>query len=322
MKKLVPILAIILAVTAFWFRDRWLPQTPGQSTYLGYVEGETVLIGAPQAGRLMDVAVNKGEQVKAGEVLFQIDDGVAAAQVSQAEAAVTTAEKSMGDLLTGKRPDELASIQAQITEAQASLDLAEKDLARTTDLAGTGTAAQQRLDQAKSQAAVYRAQIAQYQALLDAAKLPARPDAIAAAQSRIQEAKAALEGSRHALGLLAPKAPADAEVDDRFFDPGEWVQAGQPVISLLPPGAITLRFFVPEDKLAAAQPGVNIRFNCDGCGGPYAAVITHVADQPEFTPPVIYSQSTRAKLVFRAEAKPEPAATLRPGLPIDVEPLP
>ena len=70
-----------------------------------------------------------------------------------------------------------------------------------------------------------------------------------------------------------------------------------------------------------AQPGLAVRFNCDGCNGPLSATITRVANQPEYTPPVIYSQSARAKLVFRVEAKPDQGALLRPGLPIDVEPL-
>ncbi len=85
---------------------------------------------------------------------------------------------------------------------------------------------------------------------------------------------------------------------------------------------MTLRFFVPEPLLAAAQPGRTIRFKCDGCDGFKSAVISHVASQPEYTPPVIYSETARAKLVYLVEAKPDAVdPQLRPGLPIEVEPL-
>ena len=104
---------------------------------------------------------------------------------------------------------------------------------------------------------------------------------------------------------------------------GEWVGAGQPVVSLLPPNAVTLRYFVPEAALAKAQPGTSIHFTCDGCGPEMAATITHVETSPEFTPPVIYSQGARAKLVFLVEARPDSIdPLLRPGLPIEVEPTP
>ena len=85
--------------------------------------------------------------------------------------------------------------------------------------------------------------------------------------------------------------------------------------------AVTLRYFVPEAALAKAQPGASIHFTCDGCGAEKTATITHVAATPEYTPPVIYSQKARAKLVFLVEARPDAIdPRLRPGLPIEVEP--
>ena len=114
----------------------------------------------------------------------------------------------------------------------------------------------------------------------------------------------------------------DAAVDDVFFRQGEWVAAGQPVVSLLAPANIGIRFFVPEAALAKAVPGTRITFHCDGCAGAKSAIILHVASTPEYTPPVIYSEGARTKLVFMAEAVPEAHDNeLRPGLPIAVEPL-
>jgi HlyD family secretion protein len=92
------------------------------------------------------------------------------------------------------------------------------------------------------------------------------------------------------------------------------------VVSLLPPGNVKIRFYVPEPMLGAIRPGQTVRFACDACGSTQNATVTFVADRAEFTPPVLYSKENRAKLVFLVEARPvsEVAARLNPGQPVDV----
>lgn len=323
MKRLIlPILIVALAVTAFMFRERWLPQPPGQFNYLGYVEGETTLVGAPQAGRLVAVTVEKGQDVKEGAPLFALDPAQARSEVARAEAALAAARATRDNLLTGRRQEEIDVIRAQIAQAEASLGLAQKELQRASTLASTGTAAQSRLDQAQEQVNLYQSRLVELKASEQVASLPARAPEIDAATSRVAEAEAQLAQAAERLSDLTPAAPAAASVDDVFFKAGEWVGAGQPVVSLLRPSDVTLRFFVPETALARARPGAPIRFRCDGCDGFRSAVISHVASQPEYTPPVIYSETARAKLVYLVEAKPgEGDPQLRPGLPIEVEPL-
>lgn len=323
MKKLIPLVIVALAVTAFYFKERWLPQPPGQANYLGYVEGETILIAAPQAGRIVARPAVKGGEITKGGIVFSLDPAVAEAEVARGVAAIHTAEAQLANLLTGKREPELEATRAQRQEAEAGLELANKELRRAATLANSGTAAQSRLDQAEAAVAQYQARIAQFDATETAGHLAARDAEIEAARSRITEAEASAAQARHKLADLSPISPVDAKVDNTFFDVGEWVIAGQPVASLLPPDAITLRFFVPEQALAKAQPGTAIHFTCDGCGETKTATISNVAATPEFTPPVIYSQGARAKLVFLVEARPSAAdPLLRPGLPIEVEPLP
>jgi HlyD family secretion protein len=323
MKKFIPVLIIALAVVAFYFRDLWLPQPPGQANYLGYVEGETVMIAAPQAGRISTRPATKGAPIKKGETVFSLDPGVAAAEQARAEAAVQTAQAQLDNLLTGKRDPELDQIRAQRREAEASLALAKAELLRTLSLTTTGTNSRVSLDQAQSTVSQYEARIAQFHAAEAAAKLAARGPEIEAARWKVKEAEASAEQAQAKLVELSPAAPVDALVENTFFEVGEWVGAGQPVVSLLPPNAVTLRYFVPEAALAKAQPGTSIHFTCDGCGPEKTATITHVETSPEFTPPVIYSQGARAKLVFLVEAQPNAIdPLLRPGLPIEVEPTP
>ena len=321
MKRFIPIVIVALAVTMFWYRDLWLPQPAGRASYLGYIEGETILIAAPIAGRVASRPVERGALVTEGSPVFSLDRVVADADLSRAEAALLAAAASYDNLLTGKRAPELAQIEAQRREAEANLVLARKELARARTLANSGTAAQSRLDTAEADVARYEMRVAQAKAAADAAALPARDKEIDAARAHVAEAEAAVAAARQRLGDLEPRAPRSARVEDTFFEVGEWVNAGQPVVTLLPPDAVKLRFFVPEPVVARAQPGKTVTFTCDGCGDARQAVITSVASVPEYTPPVIYSQEARSKLVFRVEARPASPAGLLPGLPVAVEPL-
>jgi HlyD family secretion protein len=109
-------------------------------------------------------------------------------------------------------------------------------------------------------------------------------------------------------------------VADTFFRVGEWVNAGQPVVALLPPSGLRARFFVPEAELGALKIGQAVALRCDGCGEPINARIDFIATRAEYTPPVIYSNAQRARLVFMVEARPDvkDAMRLKPGQPLDV----
>jgi HlyD family secretion protein len=109
-------------------------------------------------------------------------------------------------------------------------------------------------------------------------------------------------------------------IADTLFVPGEWVPAGAPVVSVLPPGNVKVRFFVAETRLGALRVGQKVALACDGCAAPIAASISFIAPQAEYTPPVIYSRDNRAKLVFLVEARPDAqdAVKLHPGQPVDV----
>lgn len=144
-----------------------------------------------------------------------------------------------------------------------------------------------------------------------------RTDELRSAQA---QAAAQVRVLREQLANKSVRIPAAGEVTETYYRPGEWVPAGQPVLSLLPDDKRRIRFFVPETVIATLHTGHTITASCDSCGDPIAATINFIAAQAEYTPPVIYSQGTREKLVFRIEAVPaaQDAPRLRPGLPVDV----
>lgn len=323
MKRLVPLIIIALAVAAYLLRDHWLPQTPGQNAWLGAVDARLTLVSPLAAGRLAELNVQKGVVVKAGDVLFTQDGTVALAQVAQAEAAVTTAQQSLKDLQSGKRPEELAIYDRQLEAAKANLYLAQQNYLRADTLNNRGITAQAQFDAALNAIDVSKARIAELEATRTAAELPARDAAISSAQSRVKEAEAALAQSKARLNDLKVTSPVAARVDDVFFARGEVVGAGQPVVSLLTPDALVLRFYVPEPARVKLLPGTEVHFRCDSCAENLTAQISHVFASPEYTPPVIYSENARGKLVYQVEARIDGAhPEMQPGLPVQVEPLP
>jgi len=153
-------------------------------------------------------------------------------------------------------------------------------------------------------------------------ELGARSDEIAAAKAQVDQDQAAVEQAKKRLDDLMPGSPEDGLIENTFFNVGEWVPAGTPVVSLLPPFRVKLRFFVPQEDVARAQMGETVSFTCDSCPPDLKARIIYISPRSEFTPPVIYSQTARAKLVFLVEARPQPTQVkLPPGLPVSVAPF-
>ena len=284
----------------------------------GYAEGEYVRLGAPTAGWLEAVPVQRGDRVEPGTLLFALEAGRQRAMVAEAEAQLARARAELADLKLGKRPEEIARIEANLAEARAALTYAEQDLERQARLARRDFAAEARFDLARSTEQEARARVAAMEAELATARLPGRDDQIAAAAAEMAMREAALAQARWELGQRTVRAPVAAMVDDRIRDAGEWVDAGGIVVSLLPPGKIKVRFFVPEPELGRIRVGQEVELRCDGCAEGMTGTIRFIAPEAEYTPPVIYSVGSRGKLVFMAEAWPGGGAVLHPGQPIDV----
>lgn len=140
-----------------------------------------------------------------------------------------------------------------------------------------------------------------------------------AVQVAVQQA--ALEKSKWPFAQKQQFAPTNAQVHDTLYRPGEFVAAGNPVVVLLPPENVKVRFFVPQEKLPQIKIGGTVSVKPDGAAHPFSATVNYISTQAEYTPPVIYSRETRANMVFMIEAKfsPADAAELRPGQPVDVE---
>lgn len=292
------------------------------TSWSGYAEGDYVMVAAPLAGRLNTLNVLAGQQVAAGAPLFTLDNELEQATQSEAQARAAAASAQARNTDSGKRPDEIAVIQAQLVQAKAQAALTHSNLLRQQGLVAQGFLSKASLDSLQSADALANARVKELTAALEVGHLPAREAERSAARATADAAQDVLKQADWRTRQKQQTAPSAALVADTFFRPGEYVGAGQPVVSLLPPANIKARFFVPESALAAVQPGQNVTLSCDGCGAPITARISRIATQAEYTPPVIYSNTQRAKLVFMVEARPSAAdaVRLKPGQPLDVQP--
>jgi len=295
--------------------------TPDNSgRFQGYLEGEYVYVAPPLGGALTQLAVARGDTVHAGQLLFALECQSETAAVAQAEKNLAQAQAQLDDLLKGKRPTELASMTAQLDRAQANLRLSTAELARRQQLAGTNVISAEELDQARAQRDADQAQVDQLSSDLATANLGGRDDAVRAARAQVASQQAALDKARWSLDQKKQFAPADAQVHDTLYRAGEYVAAGNPVVALLPPANIKVRFFVPEGQLAQIKIGADVTVSADGAARTFAGRVNYISTQAEYTPPVIYSRETRASLVYMIEATfaPADAAALRPGQPVEV----
>ena len=231
----------------------------GRSSHIrvqGYVEGEFVYVSSPLAGPLQNLEVYRGNEVKAGDPLFELD---------------RTVEK------------------AALDQAQAELTFSEKDFKRQEQLALTpGSSAVRDLQLARS--------------------------------ARDQDSQRVAQALWN-YTEMAQAAPQTGIVFDTLYRQGEWVDAGHPVVQLLPPENIEVRAFVPEPVVGTLHQGDQAKVHIDGVDAPFVGKLRFIFPQSEYTPPVIYSEESRAKLVFMVEIDFDPAtaAKLHPGQPVDVE---
>lgn len=293
---------------------------PAPSGWAGYAEGDYVYVSAAVAGTLESVAVRAGDQVSAGAALFRLDDDNSEAALGEAEARLQAAQAQAANIAKGKRADELAVLRAQLAQARAQAARADTELTRQQALVEQAFVSRSRLDDARTAARQAAERVAELQAALRVAELPARRDEQTAAQASTEAARQVRAQAQWRTRQAAVTAPSAGLVADTYYRPGEFVAAGQPVVALLPPAARKARFFVSEAELGGLAVGQPVAIRCDGCGAPIAAQISFISPKAEYTPPVIYSNVQRAKLVFMVEALPKPAdaTRLHPGQPLDV----
>jgi len=290
-----------------------------QDVFHGYVEGEFVYVASPLPG-VVTLQVTKGALVKKGDPLFALESDAERSSRDEAQRRLAQAQAALRDVGKGLRPTEVAALTAQLQQAKSALHLAEAEYGRQEKLFRAAVVSAQSLDAARAARDQQLQSVARIEADLKTAALGARSDQVAGVQANVSALEAVLARAEWELSQKSRRAPEAAAVYDTLYRTGEWVAAGKPVVALLPPAGLKVRVFVPEGRLAAIHANDPVTVTADGVKGSFSGKVSFISPRAEYTPPVIYSRESRAKLVYLVEASfpPESGFNLHPGQPVDL----
>lgn len=318
------VILVVLALLASIAALRWAQnRAAAPPAWQGYAEADYVKVAPVEPGLLTTLRVARGDQVEKDTPLFTQDDTAERAQRDQAARQFAQAQDQLANLEAAGKPTEIEQAQANLSDARTTLTRATSDLQRGEALLRDHIVSAQTVDHLRADYLSAEARVAAATAALAQARAPmGREREIMAARAAAAAAHAALDMAEWRLAQRSVAAPVGGRIADVIAQPGETLAAGAPVVSLLPPQNIFVRFFVPEAAVGGLHRGDAVTFACDGCPADLAGTISFVAPQAEYTPPFIYSEASRAKFVFLVEARPKPAqaALLNPGQPVEVRP--
>lgn len=281
--------------------------------FLGYVEGDYRLIAPEVSGRIETIAETEGQRVEAGDFLFGLDASVDREQLTAARARLEAATARFDDAAAGGREPEIEAARDQLLAARASQQEAAENLARQRELFAQGIVPRARLDEAEAAASTANARVAEMRQRVTLASLPARENQLRALTAEIEAAQSEADRVDRHLERFSVNAPAAGLIERQIRYEGELAGPGQPVLRLLPDGALHATIFIPEADIGNWSPGDTLSVDCSSCAAGLSVALTRIDAEPSFTPPVIYSEEQRERLVFRAEAAfdgtPPPAGT-------------
>ncbi|MCX8959132.1 HlyD family secretion protein [Erwinia psidii] len=290
--------------------------------FSGYSYGDFVYLALSETGKVDTLLVNKGDRVKAGQVLVKMESFTAENALKKAEKNYQAEIATLRNMQSGERPAELNVIRSQLKKARSAANLAKNQLERYQALFRTKVVSATEWESAREDYAQKQALVDELLHQLEAKQLPSRQAEIQRQQALVESAKVQRDKADWDLRQLEIVAPQAAQVFDILYRPGERPAAGRPIVSLLPEGNVKMRFFVPEKIAGALKTGMKVRIYFDGYSGFVPGLLNYISPEAEYTPPVIYSSKRREKLLFMVEAVPEynqQASLVKPGLPVRVE---
>jgi HlyD family secretion protein len=286
----------------------------------GYVEADVHYPAAPFGGRLLDRPIARGQSVTAGQWMASLDSAEEALQAAQLSNRLDQATARLADSRKGQRPEELAAVAAQVAQLAAAVELSGAEVERHRMLIEKGVIAQAEWDQARLAHEQNQRSLEKAQAQLDAARLGSRSDQIDAAAADWRAVSNQLEEANWRLEQRRVVAPRAGLIQDIYYEVGDWVPAGRPLVALLPPDARHARFYLPATMVASVRLGMAVQARTTE-GAVITATIRFISEQPEYTPPVIYSRERHEKMVFLIEAQlpADAAPRFHPGQPVEIQ---
>jgi membrane fusion protein YbhG len=297
-KAVVPVVLVVAAAATFSaFRHR---EAEGL-VLSGTIEARDVEVGSLTGGRVAAVHADEGATVKKGQPLVTFETDMVDAQVRQQEAQVAGAEAALARALNGPRVEERATAQAQYDEA-------ERERRRLRALLEEGIIPRAQYDEAATKARVAQEALRQLER-------GSRAEDIASARAALEREKSGLQYLRRQRGEAVVSAPADGTIETMDLRTGDLVPANRPVATLLEPGQMWVRVYVPEPKVGLVHVGQEATFTVDTFPGrAFKGKVVDVSNQAEYTPRNVQTLDQRSEQVFGVKIEIEPAPELKPGM--------
>jgi HlyD family secretion protein len=313
-KLLLPAVLVAIAATVVgWGWSNYSREDLGEAFVRGNgrLEATEVDVATRLPGRLIELLVQEGDFVTAGQTLARMQLDTLEAQRAEALAAREQALHAAlaAEAQVALRESDVAAAQALVAQREAELDAAKRRLTRSQTLAGEGAASAQELDDDRARVRGAEAALAATRAQVKAAQA-----AVNAAQAQVVGAHAAVEATNATIARIEVdirdsdlKAPRDGRVQFLVAQAGEVVGAGGRVLNLLDVSDVYMTFFVPETVAGRVALGSEVRIVLDAAPGVVIpASVSFVASQAQFTPKTVETASERQKLMFRVRAKIAP----------------
>lgn len=309
--KLIPVAALIVLALGGWYGWRQFAAADDPSAFAsgnGRIEATEIDIATKLAGRVDQILVTEGAFVKGGQVLATMQVQTLEAQLREAQAqraqavtAVAAAEAQMA-----MRQSDRAALTAQVHQAIAERNAAQRRLARSEALVQRGAISVQGLDDERTrlESAVAAVAAAQAQVTSADAAIGAAEAQVVSAQSQVAALDATLERIQAEIDDSQLKAPRDGRVQFLVAQPGEVLGAGGRVMNMLDVSDVYMTFFLPTEAAGRVALGAEVRLVLDAAPDfVIPATISFIASAAQFTPKTVETANERQKLMFRVRAR-------------------
>ncbi|MCL6611274.1 MAG: efflux RND transporter periplasmic adaptor subunit [Peptococcaceae bacterium] len=319
-KKIVFLVLLILAgAGSYWAYLGYFHRQPQGLEVSGTIEATEVNLGARLPGALESVSVKAGDQVKKGQVVAVISRTDLEAQRERDALGVSKAEAQLADLVSGAREQEINDARATVNTAQANFDKANADFDRIRELHKAGAVPYTDLEKAETSLKVSKNQLESAKARLNLLESGSRPDQISAAKIEVERARAVLKATENLLEDAKIVSPIDGTVVTRNFDPGEYIPAGAPVVTVADLNDLWIKVFVSTDDLPRIRIGQQVSFTVSGVADRFPGTIVEIASKGEFTPKTIQTKQERTNIVYAVKVRIDNKnGIFKPGMPADV----
>jgi HlyD family secretion protein len=292
----------------------------GDLVLSGNIEVVDAQLGFKMPGRVTERLVSEGQRVTAGQLIARLDDAEQTQELALRRAELAAAEAVLAELEAGSRPQEIAASEATLRSVEAERERIRLDFTRQQELFKHDAISNRDLETAQAQLKVAEARAAEVGERLKLVREGPRAETINQARAHVEQARAALALATTHFENTKLSSPLTGIVLSHNIEPGEFVAAGTPIVTVADTAHLWVRAYISQTDLGRIRHGQKVAVRTDTFPDKtYDGTIGFIATEAEFTPKTVQTPKERVKLVFRLKVDlVNPNDELKPGMPADV----